>query len=278
MGVVKAFVIIFLCVAIFGPSAYFFHRLFIAPGQIERMEKSRPRAPLPPDVSIAEFDKCLKVKNSGDLLAARTALDDFVAQNPDSPKIEEAKDALGEVNTDIFFSTIPSPEKQQYVVQNGDTLSAIEKKTHVSGEFIVRSNNIEDAARISIGQVLIVSRPDFIMQISRKAQTVTLLNKGKFFKQYRVKAWNAPATKSTAPVNTRIIEKIAWKKGQRVTFGSKDYAGSARWIALGAAGYTLYTDAPVADGAKPPAGLGLDAEEMEELSTLLNKNTPVTIQ
>jgi hypothetical protein len=88
------------------------------------MEKSRPRAPLPPDASIAEFDKCLKLKNSGDLLAARTA----------------------------------------------------------------------------------------------------------------------------------------------------------RWIALGAAGYTLYTDAPVADGAKPPAGLGLDAEEMEELSTLLNKNTPVTIQ
>jgi hypothetical protein len=278
IGVVKAFVIVFLCAAIFGPSGYFCYRLFIAPGRIEKREKSRPRAPLPPDASIAEFEKCMKVKSGGDLLAARDALDAFVSQNPNSPKTEEAKDALGEVNTDIFFSTIPSPDKQQYVVQKGDTLSAIEKKTHVSGEFIIRSNNIEDAAKLSIGQVLIVSRPEFTVQISRKAQTVTLLNKARFFKQYRVKAWNAPATKSTAAVSTRVVEKIAWKKGQRVSFGSKDYAGSARWIALGAAGYTLYTDAPEAGGAKPPVGLGLSAEEMEELSTLLNKNTPVTIQ
>lgn len=278
IGVVHTFVIVFLCAAIFGPLGYFGYRLLFAPGQFGKQERPRTHTALVADTSLAEFDKCMKLKNSGDLLAARSALDLFVVQNPDSPRIGQAKDALGEINADIFFSTTPSPEKRQYVVQKGDTLSAIEKKTGVSAEFIIRTNNLEDAAKLSIGQALIISRPDFTVQISRKAQTVTLFNKGKFFKQYRVKSWNAPAAKSAAPVATRVTEKIAWRNGQRVTFGAKGYAGSGRWIALGAAGFTLYTDAADADSPKPPGGIGLPAEEMEELSTLLNKNAPVTIQ
>lgn len=278
VGTVKIFVIVFLCVAIFGPAAYFNYRLFIAPGRIAKKEKSLPRPTLPPDPSIAEFERCMKLKAGGDPVVAREAFAAFVVQNPDSPKTEAAKDVLGEINTDIFFSTIPSPDKRQYVIQKGDTLSAIEKKTRASSEFIMRTNNLEDPTKLRIGQVLIVSQPEFTVTINRKSQVVTLFNKGIFFKQYRVKTWNAPVSKSPTPITTKVVEKIAWKNGQRVTFGKKEYAGSARWIALGTPGYTLYTDAPEPGASKPAGGLGLSAEEMEELSTLLNRNTSVTIQ
>jgi LysM repeat protein len=278
MGVVKAFVIVFLCAAIFGPTGYFGYRLFVAPGLAGKNDRMRAYSAPPSDPDIAEFARCMKLKAGGDLLAARDALNSFVEQNPNSPKIGEAKDALGETNTDIFFSTTPSPDKLQYVIQKGDTLSAIENKTRASAEFIMRTNNLEDPGRLRVGQVLSVPRSDFRVGISRVAHTVILLNNGKFFKQYRVKSWNAPAAKSPASVSTRVVEKIAWKNGRRVTFGTKEYAGSSRWIALGTAGYTLYTDAPETSAGKPPGGLGLSADEMEELSTLLNRNTPVTIQ
>jgi hypothetical protein len=142
---------------------------------------------------------------------------------------------------------------------------------------LTRSNNLDDPRKLRIGQVLIVSHPQFSLVITRKDKTVTLLNRGKFFKQYPVKSWNVPETKTALPANVKVKEKIAWKKGARVAFGSKDYAGSSRWVSLTAPGYTLYTD-PAEGGEKAPSGIAIGAEDMEELSTLLTVNVPVTME
>jgi hypothetical protein len=74
---------------------------------------------------------------------------------------------------------------------------------------------------------------------------------------------------------------MAWKDGKRIGLGSKDYIGSTRWVRLNAAAYTLYS---IPDSAHPnltqpppPLGLGLAASDVEELSSLVNNHTPVSI-
>jgi len=75
---------------------------------------------------------------------------------------------------------------------------------------------------------------------------------------------------------------MAWKGGKRVGIGSKEYLSSTRWIRFaGAPSYTLYSmpDAahPNLEQPPPPTGLGLAASDVEELSSLVNNKTAVTI-
>ena len=88
--------------------------------------------------------------------------------------------------------------------------------------------------------------------------------------------------KQPAKINAKVAEIMAWKGGKRVGLGSKEYLASTKWIRLaGAAGYTLYSvpdgSHPNLDQPPPPVGLGLAATDLEELSSLVNKSTPVTI-
>ena len=74
---------------------------------------------------------------------------------------------------------------------------------------------------------------------------------------------------------------MAWKGDKRVGFGTKDFVGSVRWIRLNTPGYILYSELPPARAtgsvAPPPSGFGLAAADVEELSSLVNGKTAVTI-
>jgi len=275
--IVKALIILFLCFAIFGTAGMVSYHLFVAPGKALKKEMARPRPTPPPDPSIAGFERCMKVKSTGSLLDAQNAFQDFIDHNPDSSRLEQAKDELGGINMALFYSDQPSPDKQQYVIQKGDTIGAIEIKTKMPGETIMRINKISDPTKLRIGEVLNVSRPEFSLKIHRKTKTVDLNNKGRFFKQYKVVSWNAPTAKNANPISAKVTEKVAWKNGQRVVFGSKEYADSGRWISVSATGFTLYTDGDEPGTPKPPGGLGLAAADIDELSALINRNTPATI-
>ncbi len=186
---------------------------------------------------------------------------------------------LGEVNIDIFLSRYPSPEKTDYVVKSGDVLAKIARKLKTTPELIMRMNNLS-GTMLHIGEHLLISHPDFSIVIQRKANVVVLLNHGTFFKQYHVREAKLP-TKQPSKVTAKVAETMAWKDGKRIGLGSKDYIGSIRWVRLSAPAYTLYS---VADSAHPnitqpppPLGLGLAASDAEELSSLVNNRTPVTI-
>jgi hypothetical protein len=145
---------------------------------------------------------------------------------------------------------------------------------------IMRMNNMS-GTMLRIGDKLLISHPDFSMTIQRKANLIVLLNHGAFFKQYHVREAKLPP-RQPAKIAAKVAETMAWKGGKRVGLGSKEYLASTKWIRLaGAAAYTLYAvpDAthPNLDQPPPPTGLGLAAVDLEELSTLVNKSTSVTI-
>jgi len=275
--IIKGIILLALSAVVFGLGGWFGYHILVKPNQIPPGELVGGKIAPPPDPSLPEFEKTMAIKQAHKPVEAREALERFIEYYPFSTKLGEARKALGQVNTDIFFSAIPAPEKIRYEVRKGDALSKIERKLKTTPEMLTRCNNLDDPTRLRVGQVLMVSQPEFSMVIDRKAQTVTLLNRGKFFKEYTAASWTAPTVKKgmeKVVIPATVARKTAWYNGAPVAFGSKEYAGSARWVELTVKGYTLFTEG----GQKPPGGIGLSPEDMDEISTLLSKGVPVTIR
>jgi LysM repeat protein len=272
--------LLLLAVVIFGGAAFFSYDLFVKPERKIQQEKSGeiPVEPLP-DVSLPEFQAAAKLRQEGKLFEARDALLAFLQRFPNGQHIEEAKDLLGQVDIEMLFTEYRSPDKQEYIVKSGDVLAKIANKTKTTPELIMRTNNLTNSM-LRVGQRLLISHPDFSVFIQRKMQAVILLNHGQFFKRYHVKTVRLSA-KQAPRINTRVAEVMAWKGGKRVGSGTKEWFGSTRWIRLAQPGYFLYAVAepgrPDESNQPPPPGLGLAGGDMEELSSLVNSKTTVTI-
>jgi hypothetical protein len=107
-----------------------------------------------------------------------------------------------------------------------------------------------------------------------------LLDHNSFFKQYHVQELKLPP-RQPPRVTGKVAEVMAFRDGRRVGFGTKEFVGSTRWIRLSVPAYTIYSvpDGTHATVGQPPptSGLGLAATDVEELSSLVNNRTPVTI-
>jgi LysM repeat protein len=273
--------VLLLALIIFGGAAWFGYNSFVKEEIAVQKEQRGEITPAPAvDVSLPEFQAAAQLRQEGKLAEARDALIAFIQKYPAGKHLEEAKDLLGETNVAILLSRYPSPEKTEYIVKSGDVLAKIARKLKTTPEMIMRMNNMS-GTMLRIGERLLISDPDFSMVIQRKENLVVLLNRGAFFKQYHVREAKLPP-KQPAKLTGKVAETMAWKDGKRVGIGSKEYLTSTRWIRLaGAANYTLYSvpDAahPNIDQPPPPMGLGLAATDVEELSSLVNNKTPVTI-
>ena len=272
--------VLLLAVLIFGGAAFFSYDLFVEPERKITAEKSgeTPFEPVP-DISLPEFQAAAKLRQENRLAETRDALVVFLQKYPNSLHIEEAKDLLGDVNTEILLSGYRSPEKQDYIVRSGDVLAKIASKTKTTPELIMRTNNLANTM-LHVGQHLLISHPDFSLFIQRKAQIVVLLDQGQFFKRYHVKTVKVLA-RQPPRISTHVAEILAFKGGKRVGFGTREYAGSTRWIRLNQPGYFLYSEPDAGhrdeSGQPAPPGLGLTASDVEELSSLVSAKTPVTI-
>lgn len=287
----KTLVILVLAAAVFGAAGYYAYELFVRPQKALQAEKALGPMAAPPDPTLPEFDKCMEVVKKGDILASRGALAGFVEHYPKSSKIDEAKNQLGELNTKIIFSPRPAPEKQVYIVRKNDVLNKVARLTRTTPEMLMRGNGLTGLI-LRIDQKLYYTPTEFSLVVNRKRKMVTLLNSGKFFKQYPVRdlpvAHGAAGKKGAAappPLKLagKVMEKIAWgANGGRLIPSDKDYASADHWITIGVPGHTLYTDPDPQTGKKankPPAGgIGIAPEAAEELSILLTKGNPVTIE
>jgi LysM domain len=284
----KTFVILVLVAAVFGGAAYFTYELFIKPKEQLKAEKLAPATPLPPDPAMPEFNRAVNVLKTGDLLAARDAFARFVDQNPHSRKLEEAKDYLGKINTEIFLSPKPAPEKQLYVVRSGDVLNKVARITKTTPELLMRSNGLSNIV-LQINQQLLYTPAEFSVVIRKKEEKVIVLNRGRFFKHYPIrKMFGAAAPKKPGATPYpkqagKVSEKIAWgPSGGRVIFTDKEYQYATFWVSFTVGGHTLYgePDAGAAQQAnKPPVGgIGLAPDDVKELAIMLTRGCPVTIE
>ena len=269
-----------LAALIFGGAALFSYKIFVRPEIVMRAERAAAAPPLPtPDISLPEFQAAEKLKAEGKLTEARTALTGLIQRYPSGLHAGEAEDLLGEVNTSILLSDYPSPEKEEYIVRSGDVLARIAAKLKTTPELIMRTNNLS-GTMLRIGDKLLISHPIFSLLIQRDAKLLYLLDHDLFFKRYHLLSQNLPA-KGPPKITTRVAGIMAFKDGKRIGIGSRDFLNSTRWIRLAAPGYVLYSEPddshPVLDVPPPPEGIGLAATDVEELSSLVNTKTAVTI-
>ena len=269
-----------LAALIFGGATFVGYKIFVRPEIVLRAEKNAEATPRPlPDLSLPEFKAAAKLKDEGKLTEARTALTEFIQKYPSGQHVGDAQDLLGDVNTSILLSDYPSPEKEQYVVRSGDVLQRIAQKLHSTPELIMRTNNLS-GTMLHIGDKLLISHPVFSILLQREKQLLYLLDHDRFFKRYHILHEQLPAKQPTK-ITTHVAEIMAWKDGKRIGLGSRDFLNSTRWIRFAATGYTIYSEPdeshPVLDVPPPPTGLGMSATDVEELSSLVNTKTAVTI-
>jgi len=284
---VKALIILVLAIAVFGASGYYTYELFIRPEKALREEKLAPATPPPPDPSVPEFQKCVAIRKSGKLLPARDAFYAFIEHNPYSTKLDEAKNMLGDINTEIYLTPVAAPEKEVYIVKPGDVIDRVARRMKTTGELIMRANQLS-GTMLRIGQKITVPPTDFSIVISRKQQKVILSNKGRFFKQYPILAWPPALEKKTvagkpappAPkMAGKVTDKMAWLNGGRVIFADKGYADSTHWIQISIPHCTLHSEADEKSQVRPTGGgILLSPQALEELAALLRKGDPVTLE
>jgi LysM repeat protein len=269
-----------LALVIFGGAYYFsYNVLFKQEIALQKEQRGEIPSTPAPDTSLPEFQAAAKLRQDGKLVEARDALIAFIQRYPDGQHTEEAKDMLGAINIDILFSPAPSPEKQEYIVKKGDVIARVAQKMKTTPELIMRMNNL-NSTMLRIGEKLLISAPEFSLFIQTKPKVMVLLNHGNFFKQYHIQEEKLPP-KQPARIVTKVAEVMAWKDGKRVGFGTREYQASTRWIRLAHPAYTIYAIPdpfhPAANQSPPPLGLGISASDAEELSSLVNGKTPVTI-
>lgn len=290
----KALVIIFLTAAIFGGAYFATWKLYLKPQEALKAEKLRGPASPPPDPTLPEFNKRLAAQDTMTPLEARTMWNDFIERYPESSRVDEAKDYLGRLNVHIYLAPIPSPEKTVYVVKSGDVITLVAKKFKTTPELLMRANSMT-GSMLRIGQKLLIPPSEFSLTVSRKQKRVILMNKGKFFKQYAILAMPVPkggasanpknATPRPPKISAHVADRIAWVRGQRVTFTDKEYSLADYWIMIVPGGHSLYCGIPPAPGspanAPPPHPIGggylMAAPDVREMAALLKKNDPVTI-
>lgn len=265
---------------IFGGAAFVSYKIILRPEIVMREEQKAGATPRSmPDLSLPEFQAAAKLQSEGKLLDARAALTAFIQKYPSGQHMGEAQDLLGDVNTSILLSNYPSPEKEEYVVRSGDVLARIASKMKSTPELIMRTNNLS-GTMLHIGDKLLVSHPVFSILVQRDAKLLYLLDHDRFFKRYHLLKVNVPA-KAPPKILTRVSATMAFKDGKRIGIGSPDFLSSTRWIRFAAPGYVLYSEPdeshPVLDVPPPSEGIGLSATDVEELSSLVNPKTTVTI-
>jgi hypothetical protein len=159
-------------------------------------------------------------------------------------------------------------------------------------ELLMRVNGLS-TINLRIGQQLMIPKTDFSVTIDRRQRKVVLQDRGKFFKQYAMLPEPAPKdAKKAAPtpagvrqpkLTGSVRDKISWMDGSRVTFLDEGFQNADHWIVIQPSGNSLYTDREVGPDEekpqKPPGGgYPMPPESMNELTTLLSKNTPVSIE
>ena len=275
---IKALVILALigAIAVGGAGTYYF--LIVRPKlrDAQELAAAPPAGQATPDATTPEYERAKALKFQRAYPEARAALEGFLTRYPDSSHRFEAESLLGEMNFSELLNSDPGPGKVQYIVQRGDVLDRVAKKTKSDPELIFQTNGL-DRIMLQIGQKLQIPQVDFSIEVHLNPKRLVVLNHGKFFKSYAV-VDAKPLGKKVPEIHSKVQEKVATSEGRRVQFGSREYVNSLRSLTLaGQPSYTIFAEPDNPAEAKPSGGIGLAEGDAEELHTMAEVGTPVTI-
>jgi hypothetical protein len=241
---------------------------FQARQEILTLEKDPP---VRIDVGKREFSRAMERMKRGEVAAAHQQLSKLVKTYADSAAYSASRRILGEVNMDRLLSDMRTPGKKTYTVQSGDSLNKIASQERTTVDYIIQVNELQGIT-IQRGEQMIVCELDFSLNVSLANRTVTLLRKGKFFKEYTIRI-----VRGIRPADTKIEARAAFANDRPVQLGREGYIGSEKWLTCGkGVTFRAYTVETRDDEDLP--GIFLDEADMEELYTILRSGTPVRVR
>ena len=276
--ILRLFIILVLAGAVFGGAYFAVHELYLKPKLELKADKEQPRPASPVDPSLPDFKQCEEILKTAIPTEGVAALERFLRMHPTSPKRDEARDRLGELNSAIFFSMQPTDENT-VVVKKGDSLGKIVARTKMPIELIVHLNKLQKDT-IHPGQKLIAFPTNFRLMLKQSQQRIIVYNGDKFFRQYPTLSW--PGKKPLVPMpkqTTRVTEKVALNdKGEPPKpASSQEFTACFHSIGFPISGHSIFSKA---DGpaAVSLSGIRLSREHMSEIAVLLPKGATVTLE
>jgi len=228
-------------------------------------------------------------ERSDDLIAARDLYRRAVEDAPwNEPVWEEAVTLMGRLNVALIFSPAQTPESRYYTVESGDTLISIGMKLNTTLGLLTIANNIDDAARLSLGQRLKYTPKDFFIVIERSTCRLYLFDNRGLFKLYKV-GLGKPGHETTLgnyTIGNKQKDPVWHKPGVGpIPANSPENELGTRWMPLVPAEEGLPHDLGI-HGTVASETVGLYSSkgcarmlnhEVEELYDLVVRATPVEI-
>lgn len=217
---------------------------------------------------------------------ARPILEALVEKDMPESMRKEVRKVLGDLNIRSIFSLVEAdPEKDLvYHIQGGDKLINLSMKYGVTMEILKRKNNILDDRSLSVGKRLIIPEYNFRLEVDRFANTLTVYNNDKFFKEYPVRTgmyeYMTPLGEFTIQ-NKKINPQ--WtdpKTGTVFAGGDPQNQLGTRWMAFQSPMLGIHgTIFPETIGLYTSHGcVGMLMEDVEELHGIIPVGTPLTIR
>ncbi len=243
--------------------------------------------------NVARLEEARKLVEEEKLAEARDLITRALTVWPESPVTTGLRDLLGEINTRLFFSKTPTVRKTEYVVRRGDALGRIARRLQSSTDLIMRTNEMTSTL-LRPGDQLLVPSIDFTITVDLPRERIVVHDSRGFFTQYPIVMAELPPSRRSRQ-ETRVRARSYWKEGERVRPRPGNPQAAATWIHLGNAAYTLYGvdeadvpgeveiriaeagDTPAEEEQRPRTGIALRLADIEELSLLIKRGTPVTI-
>lgn len=232
------------------------------------------------DEGLALMAQARQLKSEDKLLESRDLAYRVLAQSSQRVAQQAAEALLGEINAELVLSPRMMPEKEEYVVQSGDSLDKLARRFKTTVDVIRKGNRITGST-IRVGDRLRLFKGQFSIEVSKTRNDLLLKLNDRFFKRYPVGTGEYGKT----PVGDfKITQKIAqptwWRPdGKSFPYGHPENVLGTHWLSLDIPGYGIHgTWQPETIGKQASAGcIRMLNESVEELFTLVPEGTPVRI-
>lgn len=294
--VLKSVIVLALAITVFGGGAYLACNVLDPYRALAGLKV--PSITYKPPIAVA-LENARKLHAAGKLAEAQQLLRKQLRIYPRRPEAKDARELLGDIDTEMFFSTAVPFGKTEYVVRRGDTLWRIAHKLDSTPAAIMRTNSMK-SDRLQPGDKLLVPNLDFTVTLDLPNERAVVHSGDAFFKQYPIAAINLPRRVQRS-ITTKVSTTSFWKDGKRLVHPTEaERAESTPWVYLGSGDYILYgvseeegvadetvelaannsaatNSAANTDPDTPPRGIALLKEDLAELQLLIDRGTPVTI-
>ena len=225
------------------------------------------------------YDQAAVLRKDGRMLEAKKLYLQILQDHPDYENMEAMQKELENLNMQIIFSNLVTPETVLHEVKNGDTLGKIAKEYNTTVELIQKSNNIKKDV-IRAGQKLRIWRGKFNIFVDKSQNILILKEDNEVVKVYRV----STGEKNSTPVGeftivNKLEDPVWFNRGVVVPPESPANVLGSRWLGFDMPGYGIHgTIEPETIGQQMTAGcVRMLNKEVEELYSLIPIGTKVVI-